>query len=323
MKKEAAGTVGNYGAIGTPLWMAPEVLLNKEYDESADVYSFGIVLWELLTGKNPFPQVDSFNAMIDLIVNNDARPEIPDTCPERLAVLIQACWDSEPANRPTFTEIVPQFDAIIVDAIINDKNGRRLWSKYFMKDKLRETVSWKNFVIAFTNLFKSRAPKNPDDTRWKCLKALLTDSNEKVSVEQFSRILEWFGPLEGLDILDRVEDVLKKEWFHGEISSSDSEKKLSREKKGTFLVRFSSRDPGCYAISVVSQGGRLKHYRIYHKPGLDYLIGKSECDSLETIIEKYRKDLYLKYPCPGSPYEEIFSTDPVNISAGYLVPDFD
>jgi len=323
MKKSGpAGTLGNYGAIGTPLWMAPEVLQNKEYDEKCDVYSFGIVLWELLTQQTPFEEIDSFSAMIDTIVNEQQRPAIPDTCPERLRSLITACWDPEPGNRPSFADIVPQFDEIIVDAVINDENGRKMWKKYFMKDKLRETISWKNFVIALTNLFKARVPKDPNDTRWKCLKALLADESEKVSIEQFSRILDWFGPLEGLEILEQVEDLLKREWFHGEISSDEAEKRLAKEKKGTFLVRFSSRDPGCYAISGVSQGGRLKHYRIYHKPGLKYLIGKSECSSLESIINKYHKELYLKTPCPGSPYQDIFEQRQ-NVCAGYLVPDFD
>ncbi len=41
-KKHQEGFKGSYGAIGTPLWMAPEVLLNKAYNESSDVYSFGI-----------------------------------------------------------------------------------------------------------------------------------------------------------------------------------------------------------------------------------------------------------------------------------------
>jgi sterile alpha motif and leucine zipper-containing kinase AZK len=45
IKSHNEGWKGSYGSIGTPLWMAPEVLLNKEYNESADLYSFGIVLW--------------------------------------------------------------------------------------------------------------------------------------------------------------------------------------------------------------------------------------------------------------------------------------
>ncbi len=47
--------------------MAPEVLLNKEYDESADLYSFGIVLWELLTGEDPFPNIDTYSVMLDQV----------------------------------------------------------------------------------------------------------------------------------------------------------------------------------------------------------------------------------------------------------------
>ncbi len=55
------------GICSTPLWMAPEVLLNKEYDESADLYSFGIVLWELLTGEDPFPNIDTYSVMLDQV----------------------------------------------------------------------------------------------------------------------------------------------------------------------------------------------------------------------------------------------------------------
>jgi len=197
-----------------------------------------------------------------------------------------------------------------------------LWKKYFIPDsKLKESVSWKNFVIAINRFFNAAIPRDQNDTRWKCFKSVLVDSNEKVNVEQFAKVLEWFGPMQDLSILDAVEDLLKKSWFHGDISSQDAEKKLTAQKKGTFLIRFSAREPGNYAVSVVSQGGRLKHYRVYHKPGINYMIGDTECTSLDEIVSKYHQNLYLKFACPGSPYQEIFETTRRNISAGYLVPE--
>lgn len=205
------GLRGSYGAIGTPLWMAPEVLQNKPYDESADVYSFGIVLWELLTQEDPFPEIESFSAMIDTVVGDQRRPDIPEKCPAKLKGLIEVCWSPDASARPTFAEIIPQFNEIIVDGIITDEMGRKMWKKYFLKDKLRDVVSWRNFVIGLTNIFKQRMPKDPDDTRWKCLKALVCDAKEKVTIEQFSMILDWFGPMQDLDsFLDAIEDLLKK-----------------------------------------------------------------------------------------------------------------
>eukprot|EP00007_Cunea_sp_BSH-02190019_P005479 CAMPEP_0174229626 /NCGR_PEP_ID=MMETSP0417-20130205/530_1 /TAXON_ID=242541 /ORGANISM="Mayorella sp, Strain BSH-02190019" /LENGTH=538 /DNA_ID=CAMNT_0015307187 /DNA_START=310 /DNA_END=1923 /DNA_ORIENTATION=+ len=310
------GVRGSYGSIGTPLWMAPEVLLDKPYDTSADVYSFGIVLWELLTCKDPFPGIDTFSMMLDEVVQKQKRPEIPPECPTRLKKLIQACWDADPKRRPAFEKILPLFDEIIVDSIIKDKHGRQMWKKAFLtKDELKEQVSWKQFVIALTSYWKEKIPRDPDDLRFKCLKALLADNTkEMVTMEAFGRMLEWFGPMTGMDLLDRVMDLLKKSWFHGEISAEEAEKALENQKKGAFLVRFSARDPGSFAITALGSGGKVKHFRVYHKPNLKYLIGKTECDSLDQIITKYHKDLQLRTPAPGSPFEELFSKQkaPVN-----------
>lgn len=91
---------------GTFHWMAPEVLNAESYTEKADVYSFGIVLYEIITRKTPYlgltgPQIAS------RVVNQQERPDcsyIPDDCPEILKELMMKCWDQEPSNRPTFSD---------------------------------------------------------------------------------------------------------------------------------------------------------------------------------------------------------------------------
>jgi serine/threonine protein kinase len=72
---KAQGETEHFGAIGTPMWMAPEVLDNKPYNETADVYSYAIVLWELLTGESPFSDIDSFDELVEAVyVINMASP---------------------------------------------------------------------------------------------------------------------------------------------------------------------------------------------------------------------------------------------------------
>ena len=100
---------------GTRKWMAPEVYKVKDYDEDeeqlpnrfhpfkTDVYSFGIVCFELLTGEEPF--ANSSQGGLYRRVKGGERPPIPADCPARLANLIQRCWDGNPRNRPEFHDI--------------------------------------------------------------------------------------------------------------------------------------------------------------------------------------------------------------------------
>ena len=96
------------GMVGTQDWMAPEVLVSLPfYDEKVDVYSFGIVLWELLTSKRPYQDVESnpLELIVDITMKG-TRPEIPGSCPKSLRTLIEACWHTDPKRRPSFHEIV-------------------------------------------------------------------------------------------------------------------------------------------------------------------------------------------------------------------------
>ncbi|XP_050127803.1 serine/threonine-protein kinase STY17-like isoform X2 [Malus sylvestris] len=90
---------------GTYRWMAPEVIEHKPYDHKADVFSFGIVLWELLTGQLPYSSLTPLQAAVG-VVQKSLRPTIPKTTHPRFAELLERCWQQDPTQRPPFSDIV-------------------------------------------------------------------------------------------------------------------------------------------------------------------------------------------------------------------------
>lgn len=85
-----------------PRWMAPEVIEHAPYNEKADVFSFGILLWELLTGRVPYQEMTPLQAAVG-VVQKGLRPSIPPSCPPPLAALMRACWHRSPEERPSFS----------------------------------------------------------------------------------------------------------------------------------------------------------------------------------------------------------------------------
>nr|ABK06414.1 flag-tagged protein kinase domain of putative mitogen-activated protein kinase kinase kinase [synthetic construct] len=90
---------------GTPQWMAPEVLRNESADEKSDIYSFGVVLWELATEKIPWETLNSMQ-VIGAVGFMDQRLEIPKDIDPRWISLMESCWHSDTKLRPTFQELM-------------------------------------------------------------------------------------------------------------------------------------------------------------------------------------------------------------------------
>ncbi|XP_020535437.1 serine/threonine-protein kinase STY8 isoform X2 [Jatropha curcas] len=90
---------------GTYRWMAPEVIEHKPYDHKVDVFSFSVVLWELLTGKLPYEHLTPLQAAVG-VVQQGLRPSIPKHTHYKLVELLERCWQQEPSLRPEFSEIL-------------------------------------------------------------------------------------------------------------------------------------------------------------------------------------------------------------------------
>uniref|UniRef100_A0A668W0U2 mitogen-activated protein kinase kinase kinase n=1 Tax=Oreochromis aureus TaxID=47969 RepID=A0A668W0U2_OREAU len=98
-------------AAGTYAWMAPEVIRSSTFSKGSDVWSYGVLLWELLTGEVPFRGIDGLAVAYGVAMNKMALP-IPSTCPEPFARLMEDCWSPDPHSRPQFTAILDQLTAI-------------------------------------------------------------------------------------------------------------------------------------------------------------------------------------------------------------------
>ena len=99
------------GNCGTVQWMAPECLASSEYAEPADVFSFGIILWELLSRECPFDGMAPIQCALG-VLNDDIRPPTPHWCPPALAALIKSCVARDPSERPTFVQVLAALDAM-------------------------------------------------------------------------------------------------------------------------------------------------------------------------------------------------------------------
>ncbi|CAG4977785.1 unnamed protein product [Colias eurytheme] len=94
---------------GTVAWMAPEIIRHEPCSERVDVWSFGVVIWELLTAEVPYKNLETHAIMWGVGTNSISLP-IPSTCPASLQQLLKQCWNRVPRNRPPFKIIAAHLE---------------------------------------------------------------------------------------------------------------------------------------------------------------------------------------------------------------------
>uniref|UniRef100_A0A665VSP0 Mitogen-activated protein kinase kinase kinase n=1 Tax=Echeneis naucrates TaxID=173247 RepID=A0A665VSP0_ECHNA len=114
--KELSDKSTKMSFAGTVAWMAPEVIRNEPVSEKVDIWSFGVVLWEMLTGEIPYKDVDS-SAIIWGVGNNSLQLPIPESCPDGFKILLRQCWNCKPRNRPSFRQILLHLDIASADVL--------------------------------------------------------------------------------------------------------------------------------------------------------------------------------------------------------------
>jgi hypothetical protein len=95
-------------------------------------------LWEIATSEKLFPQFKQWKPFKQAITVDKLRPQIPDNILTQLpgfALLMRRCWAEDPAERPSFAEILFRLDEVLVDACITDDLGREFWKRNFLLPK--------------------------------------------------------------------------------------------------------------------------------------------------------------------------------------------
>ena len=150
-------------------WMAIESLQDRIFSTQSDVWSYGIVLWEMFSlGQTPYPGM-AVNEVFYNRLKDGYRMEKPPLCPNSVYSIMLKCWDGNPEKRPSFTKLVEDFDAYVEEGDQNQYltlHGKfeDEWHRPISSPSERGKTSLKDMVKrTSSNLFKSHDLKHNRD----------------------------------------------------------------------------------------------------------------------------------------------------------------
>lgn len=139
-------------------WLAIESIRDKVFTIKTDVWSFGVLIWEIFSlGATPYPGID-IDAEFYKMLTNGYRMEKPKYAPGNAYEIMKRCWNSEPENRPGFSELVEQLGTLIEDNVLKYHNELNK-SYEFMNDELARNSVYlqmgNNATVNYVNMRNS------------------------------------------------------------------------------------------------------------------------------------------------------------------------
>lgn len=131
---------------GTAAYCSPESFESGIYTKKYDVYSFGMILYEIMTKEYPFKGLD-FSQVCYKILNQRARPKLNKFVPKKFKEIIKKCWDEDPNKRPSFDQIV--YELKTDDDFITDKIDKNLFFHLF-KYLIEKNTCMKTLLDVYT-----------------------------------------------------------------------------------------------------------------------------------------------------------------------------
>ena len=276
--------------------MAPEVIRNEPCNEKVDIWSFGVCVWELLTGELPYKNVDS-SAIIWGVGSNSLQLPLPSTCPEGFKLLIKQCWSSKPRNRPSFRHILMHLDIAAVEIL-----------SFKPEDYFRTQQSWKAEVWEYNEKMRcegSSIPladealvrrrkeelKHAQDVRELYERKLertnnlyLELSSVLLQIEQRERELASRERL----LVERLGEKTSEQWNYLRKKSSNCRSISKADRSSTFLS--SSPESPVHAVGAAA----VKPTVVRTNPMYDHLK-----DEVEEAVEQQQYPQYPQYhPTP-------------------------
>lgn len=289
------------GNVGTVSWIAPEIFEQRKYSEKADIYSFGIVLWELFTRKVPFTDIHSFS--IPVAVIKGARPQIPKDCPSLLKKLIRSCWDAKPSKRPSLPKIIESLQRIVeqlpasarkqtvIDLSPISKTKRQNSTFNLRKggthfDELRASSSHTTTTTTTTtdtSTFDSESPDSHEITdspnhslKKKSTSQLRQDSDSSTHTRTVTCMApeKWAPPLAKLEVqVNKYFSKLKQDLDMGTIHVNDERYVLFRGK--SLALDFLNMVRSSFSFESEEQSLEFSQNFLYD---LGYAVGKADAE---------------------------------------------